>query len=115
MAKRLEGISSLWATRAGVGTPVSVARVLGEAAALDDQIEEARRYYQQALELASNMRHRPETALTRLNLAELLLEHYPDERSDALEHLDFAIGEFREMKMQPYLERALRHRDILKA
>ena len=46
---------------------------------------------------------------------ELLLEHYPDERTDALEHLDFAISEFREMKMQPSLERALRHRDILKA
>jgi len=31
---------------------------------------------------------------------ELLLEHYPDEKSEALEHLDFAITEFREMKMQ---------------
>jgi serine/threonine protein kinase len=31
------------------------------------------------------------------------------------EHLDFAIKEFREMKMQPSLERALRHKDILKA
>jgi hypothetical protein len=28
---------------------------------------------------------------------------------------DFAIKEFREMKMQPSLERALRHKDILKA
>jgi hypothetical protein len=33
----------------------------------------------------------------------------------AIEHLDFAIGEFREMKMQPSLERALRHRGLLKA
>ena len=48
-------------------------------------------------------------------LAELLLEHYPDERAEALEHLDFAIGEFRDMKMQPSLERALRRKDILKA
>ena len=56
-----------------------------------------------------------EIALTRLNLAELLLEHYPDEKKEALEHLDFAIKEFREMKMQPSLERALRHKDILKA
>ncbi|HTE85126.1 MAG TPA: hypothetical protein VK821_10365 [Dehalococcoidia bacterium] len=30
-------------------------------------------------------------------------------------HLDFAIAEFREMKMQPSLERALRHKDVLKA
>ena len=61
------------------------------------------------------MRFRPEIALTRLELAELLLEHYPDERATAIEHLDFAIGEFREMKMQPSLERALRHRGLLKA
>jgi hypothetical protein len=54
-------------------------------------------------------------ALTSLRLAELLLEHYLDERDAAIEHLDFAIGEFREMKMQPSLERALRHRGLLKA
>ena len=39
----------------------------------------------------------------------------PDERAEALEHLDFAIGELRDMKMQPSLERAPSHRDILKA
>jgi hypothetical protein len=31
-----------------------------------------------------------------------------------LAYLDFAIKEFREMKMQPSLERALRHKDILR-
>jgi len=45
----------------------------------------------------------------------MLLEHYPDEKSEALAHLDFAIKEFREMKMQPYLEQALRHKQILGA
>ena len=40
-----------------------------------------------------------EVAFTQLQLAELLLEHYPNEKSDALEHLDFAVNEFREMKM----------------
>jgi len=44
-----------------------------------------------------------------------LLEHCPDEKKEALEHLDFAIKESRDMKMQPSLERALRHKDILKA
>jgi len=44
-----------------------------------------------------------------------LLEHYPPERAEAVEHLDFAIAEFRDMKMQPSLERALRHRGLLKA
>ena len=32
-----------------------------------------------------------------------------------IEHLNFAIAEFRDMKMQPSLERALRRKDILKA
>ncbi len=31
------------------------------------------------------------------------------------EYLDFAINEFREMKMQPSLERALKHNEILGA
>jgi uncharacterized protein (DUF924 family) len=48
-------------------------------------------------------------------LAQLLLTHHPDEHAEALEHLDFAIAEFREMKMQPALERALRHKEVLKA
>ncbi|MQG76994.1 MAG: hypothetical protein FI703_06675 [SAR202 cluster bacterium] len=39
----------------------------------------------------------------------------PRRRAEALEHQDFAIGEFKEMKMQPSLEWTLRHRDILKA
>ena len=38
-----------------------------------------------------------------------------DLRREAMEHLDFAIAEFREMKMQPSLERALRHKELLKA
>jgi hypothetical protein len=32
-----------------------------------------------------------------------------------MEHLDFAVGEFRHMKMQPSQERALRHREIRRA
>jgi hypothetical protein len=32
-----------------------------------------------------------------------------------MEYLDFAIGELREMKMRPALERALWHREILRA
>jgi hypothetical protein len=62
----------------------------------------------------TRLRFRPEIALTRLELAELLLAHYPDEKAEALEHLDFAIGEFREMKMQPSLERALKQRENLR-
>jgi uncharacterized protein (DUF924 family) len=61
------------------------------------------------------MKFWPELALTRLQLVELLLEHYPKEKSEAIAHLDVAIAEFRDMKMQPSLERALRHKEILKA
>ncbi len=38
-----------------------------------------------------------------------------DAHAEAMRHLDFAIAEFREMKMQPALERALRHKELLKA
>ena len=92
-----------------------VARLLGEAAVLAGKAEPARGHYRKALEVCTSARHRPELALTHLELAELLLEHYPDERAEAIEHLDFAIAEFREMKMQPSLERALKHKGLLHA
>jgi len=38
-----------------------------------------------------------------------------DARAEAMQHLDFAIAELRAMKMQPALERALRHKEVLKA
>ena len=88
---------------------------LGGAAAFLGRYDEARKYYQEAIKVCTEMTFRPELALSKLQFAELLLEHYPDEKKEALEHLDFAIKEFREMKMQPSLERALRHKDILKA
>jgi tetratricopeptide (TPR) repeat protein len=92
-----------------------IPRHLGGAAALLGRYDEARQYYDEAIKVCTEMKFRPELALTRLQLAELLLEHYPDEKKEALEYLDFAIKEFREMKMQPSLERALRHKEILKA
>jgi tetratricopeptide (TPR) repeat protein len=90
-------------------------RYQGGAAALLGKYDEARKYYMEAIRVCTEMPFRPELALSRLQLAELLLQHYPDEKKEALEHLDFAIKEFREMKMQPSLERALRHKEILKA
>jgi hypothetical protein len=93
----------------------SPARLLGEASALLQRPMDARGHLDAALTVCQKVRFRPEIALIRLDLAELLLEHYPEERVAAIEHLDFAISEFREMKMQPSLERALRHRELLKA
>jgi tetratricopeptide (TPR) repeat protein len=89
-------------------------RHLGAAAALFGKPEEARGYYHKALDIATGLRFRPEIALTRLEIAELLLAHYPDKKAEALEHVDFAIGELREMKMQPALERALKQKENLK-
>jgi tetratricopeptide (TPR) repeat protein len=112
LLRRLAGgkshTSGLWRT-------TCAGRNLGAAAAFLGRSDEARKYYQEAIKVCTEIKFRPELALTRLQLAELLLEHYPKERAQALEHLDFAIAEFRDMKMQPSLERALRHKDILKA
>jgi len=43
----------------------------------------------------------------------LLLAHYPHEKAEALGHLNFAIRELREMKIQPSLEHALKDREAL--
>jgi hypothetical protein len=90
-------------------------RLLAEANLLLGDRDAARKHFEGALDLSLKMQHRPEIAVTHLGLAELLLDHYPEERDAAIEHLDFAIAEFQDMKMQPALERALRHRGLLKA
>jgi tetratricopeptide (TPR) repeat protein len=89
-----------------LGMPTCIPRHLGAAAALLGRYEEARKHYEDALKVATDMSFRPEIALTRLQLAELLLQHYPEEKTAAVEHLNFAVNEFRELKMQPSLERA---------
>jgi tetratricopeptide (TPR) repeat protein/tRNA A-37 threonylcarbamoyl transferase component Bud32 len=94
----------------GMSFSTCIKRHLGAAAALLGRADEARNHYDQALKVCAEMRFRPELALTRLQLAELLLQHYPEEKADALDHLDFAIKEFREMKMQPSFDRALKLR-----
>jgi hypothetical protein len=109
LASALDGVPA-------VTTPLSaVTRHLGGAARLLGEPAAARDRYQQALAWATKISFRPEIALTRLDLAELLLDHYPEEQPEAQAHLDFAIAEFREMKMQPALERALGHKGLLKA
>jgi tetratricopeptide (TPR) repeat protein len=93
----------------------AIGRVLGDGAILLDRPSEAIALYELALDASTRARHRPELALTHLSLAELLLDHYPDEHDDAIAHLDFAIAELRDMRMQPALERALGRRGLLKA
>lgn len=90
-----------------------VSRYLGAAAAMLKRPDEARSHYRDALKVATDMRIRPEIALTRFKLAELLSEYYHEDQAEATEHLDFAINEFREMKMQPYIEKTQALKDNL--
>ena len=90
-------------------------RHLGDAYAFLDEPQQARERYEAAIGVAQGMRWRPEGALARYGLARLLLDHYPAELAAAADHLDFAINEFQAMGMQPALEEALQHKEILKA
>jgi hypothetical protein len=112
----VHGIDASPRTRTpGLLGPTVIDRHLGDGYAYLGETSLACERYESALATAVAMRFRPEIALTRLALAALLLEHYPDERVAAIEHLDFAIAEFQVMKMQPALERALGRRGLLKA
>ena len=91
-----------------------IGRLVGGTSALLGDPDGARTYYHQALEVGAKARHRPVIALTRLAIAELLLDSFSGEQAEATEHLDVALAEFTEMKMQPSLERALARLESLK-
>jgi DNA-binding CsgD family transcriptional regulator len=86
----------------------SVARLLGKAAKLAGDALAARGYFEQGLAVCTQLQFRPELALIRLELAELLLDD-PDAvtRSEGSSQLQAAISELRAMHMRPSLERAL--------
>ena len=87
----------------------TVGRVLGDAAVLcGDPTTAARGYYEQGLQTARALGHRPETALLHLSLAELLARDHAADPRDAQQHLELAIPELQAMHMRPALERALR-------
>ena len=104
--RRLSAFGDLYSPDAGS----TVSRQLGLAALLLDDAAAARAHLTTALDVAARVGDRPETALVRLAIARTLFEHYPDERAEATEHLNFALGEFQAMKMQPALEEAMRLR-----
>jgi DNA-binding CsgD family transcriptional regulator len=85
----------------------AVGRQLGEAAQLLGDRNGARDAYELALGATARIRYRPEHALTRLGLAELLATGTAVERAEAEAHLAFAIPELQAMQMQPSLTRAL--------
>jgi len=123
LAPQLKGLAAAPASNLSVS---NVARHLGEASVLLGDRAAALTNYTRALEWATHLRHRPEIALARLGLAELLLDEAlsgrPSNRSGAdgnvtadqlkaegIAHLDFAIEQLRAMRMQPALERALQY------
>jgi hypothetical protein len=69
--------------------------------------------YAKALEVAVRPGYRPEIALAHLDLAELLLENYPEECADALDHLNFAVEEFPHDEDAAGAGTAPRYRDLL--
>ncbi|MBL7175246.1 MAG: AAA family ATPase [Desulfobacteraceae bacterium] len=89
-----------------------VDRHLGIASVLLKKYDEARDHYHTALEVAKDMNFRPEVALTHFHISELLYHHFPDERKKAFDHLDFAIADFHEMRMEPTLQLALKYKDL---
>jgi tetratricopeptide (TPR) repeat protein len=107
LASRLAGLASMPAFIT-VHESTCIARLLGGASALAGDLTAARGYYEQALEGAALVGFRPELALTRLELAELLLrEPQTTARATALAHLEVAVNELRAMTMAPALDRAL--------
>ena len=105
----------------------SIGRHLGAAAALLGDRAAARAHYTAALQLLSRLQFRPEIALTRLALAELLLSPWqvagprsvdatPEaDRTEAMGHLEVAIAAFEAMKMPLALARARRLEERLPA
>jgi tetratricopeptide (TPR) repeat protein len=77
LSGRLKGIILL---TTGFRFPTCIARHLSGAAALLGKYDEARKHYQEAIKVCTEMSFRPELALSRLQLAELLLEHYPERK-----------------------------------
>jgi len=88
------------------GCTPSVARLIASARLLQGDFDGARSHYQLALVVSQRIGYRPEVVLSHLELAELLLHHFPDERHLARTHLHSAVSEFSALRMQPYLARA---------
>lgn len=104
LAPLLSGLR--WLAIPGPFSPTAPGRHLGDAARLLDDYQGAQAAYEAAIEATARVRHRPELALTRLRLAELLLEGTPSERIEARHHLELAIPELDATEMRPFLARA---------
>lgn len=86
---------------------VLVPRHRATVAAMVGETDRAIAGYREAIAFCEHIGHRPELAMTRLDLAELLLKSGRDERGEALAQLDRAIPELETMEMAPALARAV--------
>jgi class 3 adenylate cyclase/pimeloyl-ACP methyl ester carboxylesterase len=103
LEKRLEGKAGWYGVKSSTaGRPMALAALLrGDAA-------KAREYLVTALQTAKTVQDRTEIAKVRFTMAQVLFAHFPDDRVEAAEHLNYAVQEFGAMKMQRYLEEAMR-------
>jgi DNA-binding NarL/FixJ family response regulator len=101
LAERLEPVAHVSHTMAGC-----IGRVLGASWAMRGDAARARAAFELAIHACHASHFRPELALARLDLAELLFAHYPQDQALALEQLDIATAELHAMDMQPALRRA---------
>jgi DNA-binding CsgD family transcriptional regulator/predicted negative regulator of RcsB-dependent stress response len=85
-----------------------IARLIGQRWLMDQDVDRARAAFELAVRVCERMRCLPELALSRLDLVETLLGHYPQERRNALELLHSIKADVRAMNMQPALDRAVR-------
>jgi DNA-binding CsgD family transcriptional regulator len=108
LVEPLRSVSRMLALQQAV---VCIARLLGDASVVLGRHGEAIDFYVEALSVCERARFRPEMALARLGLADLLLRHFPSERATADEHLDLALAELTSMGMAHWLRRALRLRE----
>jgi len=100
--KRMEG-SEEWYIFGGK----SNGRAMGLAALLLGDATAAKKHLESAVLVCAKVGDRPEAARSNFALASLLFEHFPDEKAEAVEHLNTATQEAQAMKMQPLLEDCL--------
>jgi class 3 adenylate cyclase len=101
--RRLAGAED-WYVRGAYST---LARPLGLAAVLIGEPAAARSHFEKAIEIAGRVANRPDEARSRVSLARLLFEHYPEDRAEAGEHLSIATREAQALKMKPLLDECL--------
>jgi class 3 adenylate cyclase len=85
----------------------SIGRLRGRAAMLLGEPQAARAHFEDGFDIARKIGVRAEIAFLNHEMARCLFEHFPDERTTAVEHLNEATREAQAMKMKPLLDECL--------